>query len=184
MDPRLLLERLVSFERRVRQLYLMLGDRANMPAEVRFFWNRMAEDERHHLAILERSAGLIDLLEAPPQVSEEVLAAIEEKIAAAETAVQRSDLSLTDALGQSLILEGSEINSLDEAWFRGFRSTIASLLQAMMPEEETHIRRLVEAVHTFSPDKALQDQAAMLWATYQRERLGFAKLNAPTKAHE
>jgi hypothetical protein len=51
----------------------------------------------------------------------------------------------------------------------------------MMPEEEGHIRRLVEAVHTFSTDKALQDQAAQLWVMYQQQRMGLAKPSAPTR---
>lgn len=175
MSPYLLLDRLIDFERRIRWLYLTLGDRANLSAEVRFFWNCMAEDERHHLAILERSGGLLDLMESPPEVPEEALAEIEAKIAAAEATAQRTDLSTDEALRQALILEGSEINSLDEAWFHGFRPVLGALLQAMMPEEEVHIRRLVEAAQTFSTDKALQHQAAVLWSTYQRGRLGQAK---------
>jgi rubrerythrin len=179
MSPHLLLDCLISFERRIRRLYLTLGDRADMPAEVRFFWNRMAEDERHHLAILERSSGLLDLMESPPEVPEEALAGVEVKIAAGEAAVQRADLSTDEALRQALILEGSEVNSLDEAWLHGFRPVLGSLLQAIVPEEEVHIRRLVEAVHTFSTDKALQHQAAVLWSTYQHGRLGQVKASAP-----
>ena len=87
MSPRGLLEHLADFERRVRHLYLNLGDRAAFPAEVRFFWNCMAEDERHHLAILERSAGLLDLMQSPPQVSEAQLNRVEATVAAAETAL-------------------------------------------------------------------------------------------------
>jgi hypothetical protein len=166
-------------ERRIRRLYLTLGDQAGLPADVRFFWRCMAEDERHHLAILERSGGLLDLMESPPEVSEEVFAGIEAKIAVAEAAVQRTDLSTDDALRQALILEGSEINRLDEAWFHGFRSTLGSLLRAMIPEEELYMRRLVEAVHTFSTDTALQHHAAVLWSTSQHGNLGQATVNAP-----
>jgi len=180
MSPHLLLDRLIDFERRIRRLYLTLGDQAGMPAEVRFFWNCMAEDERHHLAVLERSGGLLDLMESPPEVSEEVFAGIETKIAAAEAAVQRADLSADEALRLALILEGSEVNGLDEAWFHGFGPALGSLLQAMIPEEEIHIRRLVEAVHAFGTDKALQHQAALLWSTYQYGSLGQAKVSAPT----
>jgi glutamate dehydrogenase (NAD(P)+)/glutamate dehydrogenase (NADP+) len=172
MTPRGLLERLADFERRVRRLYLTLGDRAAFPAEVRFFWNCMAEDERHHVAILERSAGLLGLMEHLPHVSEATLAAVETKVAAAEAAVGRADLSSDEAFGQALLLEGSELNSLDEAWFQGFRPTLSSSLQAMAPEEEVHIHRLVEAVQTFSTDQALHQQAAALWATYQRQTAG------------
>ncbi len=174
MSPRGLLERLVDFERRVRRMYLKLGDRAGFPAEVRFFWNCMAEEERHHVAILERSAGVLDLLELPPQISEATLAAVEAKIAAAEVVVAQPEVSNDAALSQALILEGSELNRLDEEWFRAFRPTLRALLQAMVPEEEGHIRRLVEAVHMFSRDQALQQQAAALWARYQHQRLGYS----------
>jgi hypothetical protein len=170
MSPRLLLERLIDLERRVRRVYLTLGDRPEMPAEVRFFWNCMAEDERHHLAILERSGGLLDLIDSPPAVAEELLSGIVAKVAAAEAAVQRPDLSTDDAFGHALTLEGSELNSLNEAWFHGFRPTLGSLLQAMSPEEEIHIRRLVEAVQAFSADKALQHQATTMWSLYQQGR--------------
>ena len=97
MTPRLLLDRLLSFERRIRRLYLALGDRADMPAEVRFFWNCMAEDEGHHLTILERSTALLDLMDSPPEVSDTALANIEEKVRVAETAVQRADLTTDEA---------------------------------------------------------------------------------------
>ena len=179
MSPRLLLDRLIDCERRIRRLYLTLGDRASMPAEVRFFWNCMAEDEGHHLTILERSGGLLDLMESPPEVPEKILVGIEAKIAAAEAVVQHSDLSTDEALRQALILEGSEVNSLDDAWFHGFRPALGSVLQAMAPDEEVHIRRLVEAVHAFSTNKGLQHQAATLWSTYPHERLGQAKASLP-----
>jgi len=150
-----------------------------MPEAVRCFWHCMAEDERHHLALLERSGGLLDLMESPPEVAEEVFAGIEAKITAAEAAVQRAGLSTDEALRQALILEGSEVNGLDEAWFHSFRPALGSLLQALIPEEEVHIRRLVEAVHTFSTDTALQHQAAVLWATSRHGSLGQAKVGAP-----
>jgi glutamate dehydrogenase (NAD(P)+) len=171
MTPRGLLEHLVDFERRIRRVYLTLGDRVSFPAEVRFLWNSMAEDERHHLAILERSSGLLDLMELPPQVSERTRSTLEAKVAAAEAAVARPELSSDEAFTQALILEGSELNSLDEAWFGGFRPTLGSLLQAMWPEEEVHIRRLVEAVQTFSTDATLQQQAAALWSAYRQQHL-------------
>jgi hypothetical protein len=180
MSPRGLLERLADFERRVRHVYLTLEERTSFPAEVRFFWTCMAEDERHHLAILERSAGLLDLMQSPPEVSEARLNRVEATVAAAETAVGQPEVSSDEAFGQALILEGSELNSLDTAWFQGFRPALGALLQAMAPEEEIHLRRLVEAVHTFSTDKALQQQAATLWTTYQHQHSGTCKL-PPTK---
>ncbi len=177
MSPRLLLDRLIEFEQRVHRLYCTFGDRASLPAEVRFFWRSMAEDERHHLAILERSAALLDMVDAPLEVSEAVLVGIEEKIAAAEAAVQRADLSLDEALGHALTLEGPEISSLDHAWFQGFRPLVGSLLQAIAPEAKAHIRRLVEAVPTFSTNKALHHQAVLLWSAYQAGRLSQATTN-------
>lgn len=180
MSPRGVLERLADLERRVRHVYLSLGDHAAFSAEVRFFWNCMAEDERHHLAILERSAGLLDLMPSPPQVSEERLKRIEEIVTAAETAIRQPEIRSDDAFRHALNLEGSELNSLDEAWFQGFRPTLRLLLQAMTPEEEIHVRRLVEAIHTFSTDKALHEQAAMLWTTYQQQHSGTFKMPPAT----
>lgn len=170
MNPRLLLGRLIDLERRVRYIYLTLGERAAFPAEVRFFWNSMAEDERHHLAILERSAELLDLVELPPEVSEDVLADVEAKVAAAEAVIQRSDLQADEGLHQALVIESSELNRLDEAWFQGFGPAVGALLQAMIPEEELHLRRLVEAVQVFSQDKALHDQATAVWVRYQQRQ--------------
>ena len=175
MDTHLLLEQLTRFEQRVQHLYETFGNRTGWPAEVCFFWNSMAADERHHWAILERSAGLLDLIESPPQVSETLLAAIDGKITAAETVARKPDLSNDEALQHALILEGSEINSLDEAWFQGFHSSLGSLLQAMTPDEDVHIHRLVNAVHAFSSNKALQEQAATLWANFQRGKLGLTQ---------
>ena len=170
MNPRGLLEYLVDFERRVWRLYSSWSDRAEFSAELRFFWNCMAEDEHHHLAILERSAGLLDMMELPPQVSAETLATINVKVAAAEAATQKESLTSYEALRHALALEGSELNNLDAAWFHGFRSAVTSLLKAMMPEEEVHLRRLIEAVHMFTTDDALQEQAARLWTAYQQHR--------------
>lgn len=180
MDPRTLLDRLITYERRVHRMYLALGDHAAFPAELRYLWNTLAEDERHHLAILERSAGLLDVMDSPPVVSEEILTAIEVKVATAEVALQRADLSTDVALCQALILEGSELNSLDEAWFHGFRPALGGLLRAMIPTEDTHIRRLVEGVHTFSLDKSLHHRAVVLWTTYQSGRQRF--MHATTSA--
>lgn len=171
MNPHGLFERLVDFERRVRHLYLIWGAREHFSPELRFFWNCMAEDERHHLAILERSVSLLDLMELTPEVADDVLTGVEEKVTTAEAAAEQELLPSDEALRQAVILEGSELNHLDEAWFRGFQPKLTALLHAMMPEEEVHLRRLVEAVHTFSSDEALQDKAALLWSTYQQQRL-------------
>jgi len=173
MDPCTLLDRLITYERRVHRMYLALGDRADFPAELRYLWNTLAEGERHHLAILERSAGLLDVMDSSPVVPEEMLAAIETQVTMAEATLQRTDLSIDEALGEAPLLEGSELNSLDEAWFHGFRPAVGALLRAMIPTEDIHIRRLVEGVHTFSTDKGLQHQAAVLWTQYQKEQQRF-----------
>jgi hypothetical protein len=169
MNPRVLFERLADFERRVRHLYLGLGDRVTFPAEIRFFWNCMAEDEQHHLAILERSVGLLDLMAAPPHVDAAQLDRVEATVRAAEATLSHPEVSSDDAFRQALLVEGSELNRLDAAWFAGFAPPLRVLLQAMTPEEDIHLRRLVEAVHAYSKDKALHQQATMLWMTYQRQ---------------
>jgi hypothetical protein len=170
MDPRTLLDRLIAYEHRVYRMYRTLGDRADFPVELRYLWNTLAEDERHHLVILERSAGLLDMMDSPPVVSEEILAEIEVKVTTAEVALQCADLGTDEALCQALILEGSELNSLDEAWFQGFRPALGGLLRAMIPAEDIHIRRLVEGVHTFSLDKTLHHRAVTLWMMYQSDQ--------------
>jgi len=180
MTPRGLFERLIDFERRVRRLYRQWGDTASFSSELRFFWNCMAEDEQHHITILERSAGLLDMMESPPQISDEALSTVEAKVAAAEAAAQQATLSEDEALRHALILEGSELNRLDETWFRAFRPTLTTLLQAMMPEEEIHLRRLVEVVHELSSDETLQDQATTLWSSYQQQRLGLTHPSSDT----
>jgi hypothetical protein len=175
MNPDLLLDRLADFERRVRRVYLTLGDRPDLPSNVRAFWNCMAEDERDHAAILERSTALLEVRESPPETSENALAILEAKVVAAEAAVRQSDLRRDEAFRLTLMLEDAELNSLDEAWFQGFRPTRGSLLQAMLPEEEVHIRRVVDAVQAFSTDEVLQRQAAALWSTYERQRQTYSK---------
>lgn len=169
MDPKILLEQLIDFEQRVRGLYLAYGNRSEFPAEVRFFWNNMAEDEGSHAAVLQRSAGFLDLIESPPHVSEDTLAHIAEKIGQAEAGLKQAQLTSDAAFHQALVIEGSELNSVDEAWFHGFRPALGTLLRAIAPEEEDHISRLVSAIHAFSADKALQDRAADLWAEYLRK---------------
>jgi len=181
MNPDLLLDRLVAFEHRVRRVYLTLSGRPDFPPHVRAFWNYMAEDERQHAAILERSPALLDVMDSPPETSENALAILEAKVVAAEAAVGQSDLSGDEAFRLTLMLEDAELNSLDEAWFQGFRPTRGSLLQAMLPEEEVHIRRVVDAVQAFSTDEVLQRQAAALWSTYERQRQTYSTTNVPGK---
>jgi rubrerythrin len=169
MEPQVLLGRLIRLEKHVEKLYVAFGDLSAAPAEVRFFWNNMATDEAHHAAILQRTAGLLDLLVLPPQASAEVLDRLEAKINALENAAHQQQLSMDDAFRAALELEGSELNNLTVAWVRGLRPEVAALLEALLPEEEDHLRRLVEVTHTFSRDPALHQQADDLWCLIQRE---------------
>jgi hypothetical protein len=106
----------------------------------------------------------------PPEAHETALASVETKIIAAETAVQQPHLSTDEALRQALLLEDSELHTLEEAWCQGFQPSLEALLHAKFPDEEVHIRRLVDAVHLWSTDAALRRQAAALWATYQQQK--------------
>lgn len=181
MKPDLLLDRLVDFEHRVSRVYLTLSGRPDFPPHVRAFWNRMAEDERDHAALLERSPALLEVRESPPETSENALAILEAKVVAAEAAVRQSDLRRDEAFRLTLMLEDAGLNSLDETWFQGFRPTRDSLLQAMLPEEEVHIRRVVDAVQAFSTDEALQRQAAALWSTYERQKQTYSTTQVPSE---
>lgn len=170
MDIRLLIDRLLTFERRIRRIYLTLNERAAFPAGLRAVWKDMAEEENLHRAFLEQTAGLLNFMQSPPTIPEAVFARMDEKIAAAEAAVQRSDLNIDDALRQALLLEGSELRQLDDAWLRGFHPSIMSLLHAKMPREAAHLRRLCEATYAFSTDAALREQAEAMWATYRQQQ--------------
>lgn len=173
MDPSLLLDRLADFERRVFQVYEALTERSEFPSAVRFFWTCMAQDERCHAAILERSHPALKVTESPPETSENAIAILEAKVEAAEAAVRRPDLSSDEAFRLTLMLEDAELNTLDEVWFHGLRPTLGSLLETMLPEAEVHVRRVVEAVQTSSLDHTLLRQAAMLWSTYERQKLAY-----------
>ncbi|MEW6297727.1 MAG: hypothetical protein AB1671_08305 [Thermodesulfobacteriota bacterium] len=170
-----LIDRLINYERRVLQVYRALSEREDMPPPARSFWHKMAEDECHHLAVIEHSSGLLNFMASPPVASETVFAAIEATITEAEAAVQQPALSIDHALAYALLLEGSELNSLQHAWLRGFRPPLETLMHAQLPEEEAHLQRLVNAVHTFSTDPALRQQATALWATYQQQKAGDAR---------
>jgi hypothetical protein len=140
----------------------------------------MAEDEQRHAAVLERSPASLTVMDSPASASENALAILEAKVGAAEAAVRHTELSRDEALRLTLMLEDSQLSSLDEIWFQGLRPTLGSLLQMMLPEEETHIRRVVEAVQAFSTDQALHHQAAALWATYERQRRAYSQTLAPS----
>lgn len=175
MTLRLLIEHLLRFERRVRHIYLALSERSEFPAEVRAFWKDMAGEENHHRAYLEQTAGLLNFMEATLAIPEEALARVDERINAAEAAVQQPDLSVDGALRQTLMLESSELGQLENTWLRGFHPSVESLLHAKMPQEEGHVRRLLEATYAFSTDKELHKQAEEIWSTYQQSQAGGAK---------
>jgi rubrerythrin len=179
MNPDLLLDRLADFEHRVSRVYLTLSARRDFPPPVRAFWTRMAEDERDHAALLERFPALLEVRDSPPETSENALAILQAKLVAAEAAVRQSDLHSDEAFRLMLMLEDAQLNSLDETWFQGFRPTRGSLLQALLPEEEGHIRRVVDAVQAFSTDDALQREAAALWSTYERQRQTYSQTQVP-----
>jgi hypothetical protein len=84
MIPHRLLEQLLALERRVRQVYVLLSQQQQFPAELRTVWKAMAEDETHHIVALERSAHLFSVMDFPPSIPERVLASVEIVLATAE----------------------------------------------------------------------------------------------------
>ena len=110
---------------------------------------------------------MMDLQESSPVGSDDVFRTIEQQLTAAEAAMRQVNISADEALRQAVILEGSELNRLDDTWFRSFPPTLQALLTALMPEDNVHLRRVVEAAHAFSTDKALHEQATSLWVKYQ-----------------
>jgi hypothetical protein len=95
---------------------------------------------------------------------------IDQQVTAAEEAVSRTDVSADDALRHAMRLESSELNRLDESWFHTFPPSLGALLTLLTPENNLHLRHLVEAVHASSADKALHEQATSLWVKHQRTR--------------
>lgn len=181
MDASRLLDRLVDFERRACQVYEALGERRDFPSAVRSFWTGMAQDERSHAAIVEGSHPTLTAPEAlRPELSENAIAILQAKVEAAEAAARRSDLSSDEAFRVMLMLEDAELNSLDEVWFQGLRPVQGSLLETMLPEVEGHVRRIVEAVQTGSTDPGVQQQAAALWSTYERQRQAYSQTCTPS----
>jgi hypothetical protein len=170
MTPYRLLEQLLVWEQRIRQVYILLGQQHQFPADLRAVWQALAEDETHHIVALERSAHLLSVMDVPPSVPRQVLAEIEATIAAAEAAVRQPSLTSDEAFDHALSIEGSEFNRIDEAWLHGFRSTTSLLLQTQLPDGQQHIRRLVDAVHQFSSDKSLAARADTLWAECEKAK--------------
>jgi hypothetical protein len=161
-------QRLLDYERRVGSLYLALGNRATFSGELRAFWHRMAEDERHHVLVLQRSTTVQDLRESTPVGSDDLFYEIDQQLAAAEAVLGQIDIGVDEALRHAVLLESSELNRLSDAWFHSFPPALRTLLTALMPEDNVHLRHLLEAVHAFSSNKALQEQAISLWVKYQR----------------
>ena len=170
MTPYRLLEQLLAWERRVRQLYTLLSQQHQFPADLRAVWKALADDETGHIVALERSAHLFSVMDAPPEIPDPTLAAVEATIVAAETAVQQPSLTSDEAFRHALSIEGSEFNRIDEAWFHGFRSTTSLLLHTQLPDDQQHIRRLIDAVHQFSSDNLLAAQADTLWAECEKAK--------------
>ena len=165
-----LIDRLLRCERRIHHIYEALGERDGYCAEMRAFWQEMAEDENSHREFLERTAGLLNFMESPPDMVETALANVEAKLIAAETAVKQPDLSPDNALRHALHIENSELRSINEGWIEGFRPSLTLLMHAQFPDEEAHLRRLVDAVERFSTDAALHERAELLWVTYQQQK--------------
>jgi rubrerythrin len=160
--------RLLDYERRVGSLYLTLGNRSTFSEELRAFWHRMAEDERRHVLVLQRSTTVHDLQESTPVGSDDLFHDIEQQLAAAEAILGQIDIGVDEALRHAMLLESSELNRLSDAWFRSFPPALRTLLTALMPEDNVHLRHLLEAVHAFSSNEALHEQAIALWVKYQR----------------
>ena len=166
MDVPLSLERLMSFEWRVRQVYLILSNRVDLAKEVRFFCRCMAEDERQDISVLERATQLQQTMERVPSVSEATLVEVEQNVVTAEALAARTVLTADDVLRLALHIEGSTLKRLDRMWIDGFGPTFGGLLQELAPEAEIRTRRLIEAIHTFSTDPNLRAEIAILWAEH------------------
>lgn len=168
MAPYRLLEHLLAWEQRVRQVYITLSQQQQFPSELRAIWKTLAEDETHHIIALERSAHLFSVMETLPSVPDLTIAEVETQIATAEAAVQQAHVTSDEAFRQALSLEGSELNRISETWLHGFRSTTSLLLRTQLPGTSQHVRRLVDAIHQFSSDASLHAQADTLWAQHEK----------------
>lgn len=175
MNLRRLIERLLHLRRRVRGVYLMLGERAEFPAGLRAVWKFMANEKDHQRVFLERSAGLLNFVSSLPEVCEVTLRKVEAQLATAEAVARQPSLSVDEALRHALILEGSELANLVNAWVQGFSPALESLLHAHMPDEEALLRRLVEATQEFSADPTVHDQAETVRSARLEQRVDCAK---------
>ncbi len=163
MSPRLLLHELIACEQRIRAWYRALGAKTDLPTEARFFWNCMAEDERQHLAMLQQSDRLVDLMASPPPLSEEVLTRVQVLMTAAEAMLRQNTVSVEQALSYTIAIEQAGVNELAERWVEAFPESVGWLLRQSGPEMEVHFRRLIDAIDTLSSDHGLHQQAVALW---------------------
>ena len=128
-----------------------------------------------------------DLQESAPVGSEDLFYEIEQQLAAAEAVLGQIDIGVDAALRHAVCLERSELNRLSDAWFHSFPPALRTVLTALMPEDNVHLRHLLEAVHAFSSNKALQEQAVSLWLKYQRikaeSKSTEEKTNLPRSSH-
>jgi rubrerythrin len=171
MDAKLaFVDRLLKLERRVCRVYQRWAANQSFSADLRSLFREMAEEEKHHLNILESSASLLNFAAVPPQISGAQMVKIDATIAAAEQASEKPELTADEALGHALALEGSELNHIGDAWMGGFQPDLDALTRAGRPAYERHIRRLSDAVGRFTNDENLRKQAAALWSEYQREQ--------------
>lgn len=163
-------ERLIKLIRRIRRVYVDLSARTEFSAELCTFWDGMAEDACHTLTLLEQSAEFLHFMELSLDIPESTLTNIELKLAVAEAAAQQADLSADEALRHTLTLENSELKAVVKAWYQGFQPSLEVLLQARIPEEERHLRCLVDTVQTCSTDAMLHDRATAMWSVYQHQK--------------
>ena len=112
MTPHRLLEQLLVWEQRVRQVYTLLSQQHQFPADLRAMWQALAADETHHIVALERSAHLLSVMDNPPSIPGQVLAEIEATIADSEAAVRQPSLTSDEAFRHALSIEGSEFNPI------------------------------------------------------------------------
>lgn len=166
----MMIDRLLKLERRIRQIYLNLAERTEFPDALRSLWREMAEDENHHRIYIEQTAGLFNFMVSPPDEVEATLSRIEAAVTAAEVMLEQTELGIDDVLRHALHLEGSELDSLVDAWIEGFQPSLESLTHAAFPEQESHLRRLIDAVQAHSVDQTIHARAAALWSAYQQRK--------------
>lgn len=155
-------DRLIDFERRAYRIYARWAANENLPHDVRELWRAMAEEEKQHLAILERSAGLLNFAAAPPPESPQKLENIAAQIETVERMMIEPETALDTLLDYALALETSELNQLGDTWLKSFQPDIANLTPLWIPAYEHHIQRLASAVHRYSTDENLHKKAAAL----------------------